>query len=81
MADKTAGAKQFVRKIIFEFSAPYGEDITLEVFKEVEVQPSLMREYRELEAGLTHDVVNNWMGFTPRKYGFEDAQADRFGRM
>lgn len=62
MADKTAGVKALVEKVLFRCPPPYGEDITLEVFKEIEVSPSLLQKYHELEAELGHDVVNSWIG-------------------
>jgi hypothetical protein len=62
MADKTAGVKALVEETLFRFAEPYGEDITLDVFKEIEISPTLLRKYRELEAELSHDVVNNWIG-------------------
>lgn len=66
MDKKTEGVKILVREVLSTIHEPYGEDITLEVFKKIEDNPEWFRQYQSLSNDLSDDltdwIVNNWIG-------------------
>jgi hypothetical protein len=62
MSGKTADVERFVRRVLTEFSAPYPETITNDVFCKIEDDPHLRQKYDELCRALTQDVVNPAIG-------------------
>ena len=62
MLAKTHGVRLLAAEILGTLSPPYSEDIIEEVFLAIESHSGWMQRYQDLEADLTHNVVNNWIG-------------------
>lgn len=66
MEKKTEGVEYFVKDVLAAISAPYGEDIILRVFQEIERNPDWEWRYHSLSNdvgdGFSDDVINNWIG-------------------
>jgi len=66
MEKKTEGVEIFVKEVLATIPAPYGEDIILKVFQEIERNPDWKWRYYSLSTdvgdGFSHDVINNWIG-------------------
>jgi hypothetical protein len=59
---KTEGVQLLVQAILRTRKEPYGEDIILEVFKDIVDYPNWQQRYKELSDELRLWVVNNWIG-------------------
>lgn len=66
MDKKTEGVEIFVKEVLAAIPAPYGEDIILRVFQEIERNPDWEWRYHSLSNdvgdGFSDDVINNWIG-------------------
>ena len=66
MDKKTEGVEILVRDVLVTIPAPYGEDIILKVFQEIERDPDIKWRYQSLSNDLSddfsNDIVNNWIG-------------------
>lgn len=72
MGRKTAGVERLVSDVLATFTEPYGEDVIEEVCLAIEGNLDWLRRYNELEAELSHRVVNNWIGqYTKTLTGLE----------
>jgi hypothetical protein len=62
MTNKTEGVKILVQDVLATIPEPYGEDIILKVFQEIEGNPEWHRRYKSLSNDLADWIINNWIG-------------------
>jgi hypothetical protein len=66
MDKKTEGVEIFVKEVLATIPAPYGEDIILKVFQEIEKNAEWERRYHSLSNdvgdGWSDEVINTWIG-------------------
>ena len=66
MDKKTEGVEILVKDVLATIPEPYGQEIILEVFKEIQDNPELLGRYESLSIdvgnGWDTDVINNWIG-------------------
>ena len=66
MDKKTEGVEILVKDVLVTIPAPYGEDIILKVFQEIERDPDIKWRYQSLSNDLSvdfsNDIINNWIG-------------------
>ena len=66
MDKKTEGVEILVKEVLATIPEPYGEDIILEVFQKIDVNPEWRLRYNSLSNDLSDDltdwIINNWIG-------------------
>lgn len=66
MDKKTEGVEILVKDVLATIPEPYGEDIILEVFQKIDVNPEWERRYQSLSIdvgdGFSYDIINQWIG-------------------
>lgn len=66
MDKKTESVEILVKEVLAAIPEPYGEDIILEVFQNIEGNSEWERRYRSLSIdvgdGFSDDIINQWIG-------------------